>query len=129
MYEFVKDLFIKYMYMIFDINTMSMFEFEISREIYRRCPHIKEYVSLRGKEIHFDRVFFRKNNGVLTFIPVIFAIKENFFYDVYIDGAPVGQISFKRNLDPMNYGYIITTRSLSADSEDILPKIMQIENV
>lgn len=30
------------------------------------------------------------------------------FYDLYIDNVPVGMISFKKNLDPCNYGYIVT---------------------
>ena len=41
-------------------------------------------------------------------LPCMFQVKEYYFYDLYIDNVPVGRISFKRNLDPCNYGYIVT---------------------
>ena len=42
------------------------------------------------------------------FLPCMFTVKECYFYDLYIDNVPVGMISFKKNLDPCNYGYIVT---------------------
>lgn len=114
MKEFMSHLFNKYAYRLFTIETTTAMKMEIAEEVYRRCPDIKSYVKVEGKEIHFDENFFRKNNGMIPFIPCLFSIKEDFYYDVYLGFMPVGQICFSKNLDPRNYGYTVYTQSLNS---------------
>lgn len=129
MFEFLKNLFERFLGMPFDINTITEMEREIAKEIYKKCPDIEKYVRVEGKEIHFDERFLKNNNGIICFLPCIFTIKEKFFYDVYAGTVPVGEMAFKKNLDPANYGYIITTRSLFEGEKDILPELLQIKQI
>ena len=127
MRDFVKNLFDRFLGMPFDVYTIMKMENEIKEEIYRKCPDIERYVRVEGKEIHFDERFLKNNNGIICFLPCIFAIKEKFFYDVYAGTVPVGEMAFEKNLEPDNYGYIITTRSLFKGEKDILQELLQIK--
>ena len=118
MRDFVKNLFDRYFGMLFNIDTTAKMEKEIKSEVYRKCP-----------EIYFDERFLKNNNGIICFLPCIFTIKEKYFYDVYAGTVPVGEIAFKKNLDPANYGYIITTRSLFEGEKDILQELLQIKQI
>lgn len=129
MREFLENLFERFFGLTFDIRTITAMEMEIANEIYRKCPEIDKYVRVEGKEIHFDEKFLKNNNGIVCFLPCIFTIKEKFFYDVYAGTVPVGEMAFEKNLDPANYGYIITTRSLFEGERDILPELLQIEQI
>ena len=129
MRDFVKNLFDRYFGMPFNIDTTAKMEKEIKSEVYRKCPDIEKYVRIEGKEIYFDERFLKNNNGIICFLPCIFTIKEKYFYDVYAGTVPVGEIAFKKNLDPANYGYIITTRSLFEGEKDILQELLQIKQM
>lgn len=124
----------KYLYELFDNCTRSAFLYDISNAIFEKFPNITKYVYMKNKkEIHLDGSFFKRNNGVINFIPCIYPIKEGYFYDVYIDNAPVGQMSFMKTFeDPMKpgypgIGYDVTTRPLFIGDKDILCDLVTLK--
>lgn len=108
MKHFVKELSCRYFGQPFNIWTTSAMEDDIRREVKTQYPLFYENVHIAGREIHISSEFFKKYAVAMMFLPCMFTVKECYFYDLYIDNVPVGMISFKKNLDPCNYGYIVT---------------------
>lgn len=108
MKRFVEELSCRYFGQPFNIWTTSAMEDDIRREVKTQYPLFYENAHIAGREIHISSEFFKKYAIAMMFLPCMFQVKEYYFYDLYIDNVPVGRISFKRNLDPCNYGYIVT---------------------
>ncbi len=108
MKHFVEELSCRYFGQPFNIWTTSAMEDDIRREVKTQYPLFYENAHIAGREIHISSEFFKKYAVAMMFLPCMFTVKECYFYDLYIDNVPVGMISFKKNLDPCNYGYIVT---------------------
>lgn len=108
MQQFIAELFWAFAGKPFDIYTTSVMEDKIRCEVEKLYPDFCLNARIVGREIRISREFYKEYAIAMMFLPCMFQVKEYYFYDLYIDNVPVGRISFKRNLDPCAYGYIVT---------------------
>lgn len=108
MQQFISELFWAFAGKPFEIYTTNVMEDKIRCEVEKLYPDFYLNARIVGREIRISREFYKEYAIAMMFLPCMFQVKEYYFYDLYIDNVPVGRISFKRNLDPCNYGYIVT---------------------
>nr|DAF90216.1 MAG TPA: hypothetical protein [Myoviridae sp. ct3Oc10] len=108
MQQFISELFWAFAGKPFEIYTTNVMEDKIRCEVEKLYPDFYLNARIVGREIRISREFYKEYAIAMMFLPCMFQVKEYYFYDLYIDNVPVGRISFKRNLDPCAYGYIVT---------------------
>lgn len=108
MQQFMNDVWKIYCGAHFNLDITDMIERDIRNRLLKIIPEFYQHARIDGKEIHITSVLFKEYSEIIQFFPCMFKVQESYFYDIYIDNVPVGRISFKKILDPCNYGYELT---------------------
>lgn len=112
----------------YDSTTMKSMEDDIKVHINTHIHDINNSVCVKDNLIYITESFFKKNGGILPFIPYAFSVKEDFFYDLHIGYVHNQQIAFKKVFDINNYGYEITVRDIIKDDKETDVVVEEVNN-
>lgn len=98
----------KYMWEPFDIITTDKMENDIKNVVVELIPDFYSHVNIAEGEIYIDNIFFKQYFGVLQLLPCVFDVREAYRYELFVGRERVGDIYFEKNIDPCEYGYIVT---------------------
>lgn len=90
--------------------TVERLKENITKNIYRVFPEIKEKVKVEKGNIYVRESLAKECGEVIYYLPYILKLKQNLPYDLYIEDTKVSQIEYEERIDPRERGYIVEVK-------------------
>ena len=87
--------------------TVERLKENITKNIYRVFPEIKEKVKVEKGNIYVRESLAKECREIIYYLPYILKLKQNLPYDLYIEDTKVSQIEYEERLDPGECKYIV----------------------
>lgn len=90
--------------------TVERLKENITKNIYRAFPEIKEKVKVEKGNIYVRESLAKECREIIYYLPYILKLKQNLPYDLYIEDTKVSQIEYEERLDPGECKYTVEVK-------------------